>query len=84
MMSVKSAPGPGASMIMITVALNEVPTNGISRLLQEPGPASLLSAMQRERGSKVLYLGYPICINRVTSRKGEHFYRLEPGPSSSY
>ena len=60
------------------VALNEVPTNGISHLLQEPGPASLLSAMQRDRGSKVLYLGYPICINRVTSRKGEHFYRLEP------
>ena len=60
------------------VALNEVPTDGINRLLQEPGPASLLSAMQRERGSKVLYLGYPICINRVTSRKGEHFYRLEP------
>ena len=26
----------------------------------------------------MLYLGYPICINRVTSRKGEHFYRLEP------
>ena len=60
------------------VALNEVPSDGISRLLQEPGPASLLSAMQRDRGSKVLYLGYPICINRVTSRKGEHFYRLEP------
>ena len=60
------------------VALNEVPNDGINRLLQEPGPASLLSAMQRDRGSKVLYLGYPICINRVTSRKGEHFYRLEP------
>ena len=60
------------------VSLNEVPTDGINRLLQESGPASLLSAMQRDRGSKVLYLGYPICITRVTSRKGEHFYRLEP------
>ena len=46
--------------------------------MQEPDPASLLSAIQRDRGSKVLYLGYPICITRVTSRKSEHFYRLEP------
>ena len=60
------------------VALKNVPTGGIDNLLQEPDPATLISAMQRDRGSKVLYLGYPICINRFTSKKGEPFYRLEP------
>lgn len=60
------------------VPLGEVPTNGIGRLLREPRPASLLSATQRDRGSRILYLGYPINIDRITSRRGEHFYRLEP------
>ena len=60
------------------VALNEVPLDGINGLLQEPNPASLLKSMQRDRSAKVLYLGYPICIHRFMSKRGEPIYRLEP------
>ncbi|MCY4642002.1 MAG: AAA domain-containing protein [Gammaproteobacteria bacterium] len=60
------------------VALDTVPLDGINNLLQEPGPASLLASMQRDRSAKVLYLGYPICIHRFTSKRGEPIYRLEP------
>ena len=60
------------------VVLKNVPIGGIDKLLKEPGPGRLVSSMQRDRGSKVLYLGYPICINRFTSKKGERIYRLEP------
>ena len=60
------------------VALNEVPLDGINGLLQEPNSASLLKSMQRDRSTKVLYLGYPICIHRFMSKRGEPIYRLEP------
>ncbi len=51
------------------VALKSVPVDEINSLLQEPDPESLLSSMRRDRGTNVLYLGYPICINQ---------YQLEP------
>ena len=60
------------------VALNKVPVGGLDNLLQDPDPSRLISAMQRDRGSRVLYLGYPICIHRFTSKKGAPIYRLEP------
>lgn len=60
------------------VALDEVPSVEINSLLQDPGPASLLASMQRDRSAKVLFLGYPICIHRFNSKRGDPIHRLEP------
>ena len=59
-------------------ALKTVPIDEINSLLQEPDPESLLSSMRRDRGTNVLYLGYPICINRLSAENGRVSYRLEP------
>ena len=56
------------------VALKTIPIDEINSLLKAPGPEALLSSMRRDRGTNVLYLGYPICINRATTDS----YRLEP------
>lgn len=60
------------------VALEAMPSGDINTLLQGSEPAALLKSMQQQRGTSVLYLGYPICINRFFSKKGEPLYRLEP------
>ena len=56
------------------VALKTIPIDEINSLLKEPGPELLLSSMRRDRGTNVLYLGYPTCIHQTAKDS----YRLEP------
>jgi very-short-patch-repair endonuclease len=58
--------------------LAALPSGDIDTVFQEEAPAALLTAMQRDRTPKLMYLGYPICINRFQSKKGATIHRLEP------
>ncbi|MYF52841.1 MAG: AAA family ATPase, partial [Gammaproteobacteria bacterium] len=60
------------------VELNTVPLGEIDRLLQKPEVSSLLATTRGDHLTKILYLGYPVCIHTFTSRSGDLIYRLEP------
>ncbi len=60
------------------VQLPELVDININSVLADPGPASLISRMQRDRSPKVLYLGFPVVLHRFTSKKGNDIYKLEP------
>ena len=58
--------------------LDEVPLDGVDSLFSDGAAASLLRKTQQDRGSSQVYLGYPICLDRFVSSKGNDIYRLEP------
>ncbi|WP_303292284.1 AAA domain-containing protein [Marinobacter sp. SS5-14b] len=60
------------------VPLPSLPDDDINAHLQTPAGSQLTNKMHRDRNAKILYLGYPIAINRFTSKAGNDIYRLEP------
>ena len=60
------------------VPLPVLPDEDINHHLQSPAASQLINKMHRDRNAKILYLGYPVAINRFTSKAGAPIYRLEP------